>query len=182
MSSAGKHVVREALLWAAMAVAGFSLFYFFDDLSAALKPGNILSPSLAARQESVTTSSGFAREVRLKADTRGHFFLEAAINERPATFMADTGATVVVLTHDEAARVGLFPQHLSFNARVQTANGVARAAPVTLDRVRIEEITVRNVAALVAEKGALDTNLLGMSFLGRLKRFQMQGSELILAQ
>ena len=182
MSSAAKHVVREALLWTAMALAGLSLLYFFDDLTAALERGNISSSSLATRQESMTKSSGFAREVRLKADTRGHFFLEAAINDRPAIFMADTGATVVVLSYDEAARLGLFPQHLGFDARVQTANGVARAAPVTLDRVRVEEITVRNVAALVAEKGALDTNLLGMSFLGRLKRLQMQGSELILAQ
>lgn len=182
MSTAGKHVLREALLWATMALGGFALFYFFDDLTAALEPGNISAPSIAARNENAATSSGFAREVRLKADTRGHFFLEAAINDRPATFMADTGATVVVLTYDEAARLGLFPQHLGFNARVQTANGVARAAPVTLDRVRVEEITVRNVDAFVAEKGTLDTNLLGMSFLGRLKSFQMQGSELILAQ
>ena len=55
-------------------------------------------------------------------------------------------------------------------------------APVTLDRVRVEDITVRDVSALVAERGALGTNLLGMSFLGRLKSFQMQGSELILVQ
>jgi aspartyl protease family protein len=55
-------------------------------------------------------------------------------------------------------------------------------APVTLDRVRVEDITVRDVPALVAERGALATNLLGMSFLGRLRSFQMQGSELILVQ
>ena len=51
-----------------------------------------------------------------------------------------------------------------------------------LDRVRVDDIVVRDVAAAVAEKGALDTNLLGMSFLGRLKSFQMQGSELVLVQ
>ena len=46
----------------------------------------------------------------------------------------------------------------------------------------IDDIVVRNVPAAVAEKGALDTNLLGMSFLGRLKSFQMQGRELVLVQ
>ena len=51
-----------------------------------------------------------------------------------------------------------------------------------LDRVRVDDIVVRNVPAAVAEKGALDTNLLGMSFLGRLKSFQMQGRELVLVQ
>ena len=81
-----------------------------------------------------------------------------------------------------AARLGLSPQGLDFSGRVETANGVSRVAPVTLDRVRVEDITVRDVPALVAEKGALATNLLGMSFLGRLKSFQMQGSELILMQ
>ena len=67
-------------------------------------------------------------------------------------------------------------------ASPQTANGVSRVAPVTLDRVRVDDITVRDVPAVVAEKGALATNLLGMSFLGRLKSFQMQGSELMLVQ
>lgn len=56
----------------------------------------------------------------------------------------------------------------------------SRVAPVTLDRVR--DITVRDVPAVVAEKGALATNLLGMSFLSQLKSFQMRGSELILVQ
>jgi aspartyl protease family protein len=41
---------------------------------------------------------------------------------------------------------------------------------------------VRNVQAAVAEEGALDVNLLGMSFLGRLKSFNMRGNELILIQ
>jgi aspartyl protease family protein len=182
MSVAGKHVLREALLWATMALGALALFSYFDDLMLGLEPGAITAPSIATRNENAATTSGFSREVRLKADTRGHFFVEAAINDRPATFMADTGATVVVLSYDEAARLGLFPQHLRFNARVQTANGVARAAPTTLDRVRVDDITVRNVDAFVAEKGTLDTNLLGMSFLGRLERFQMEGDELVLAQ
>jgi aspartyl protease family protein len=164
MSSASKHVLHEAALWGAVAVTGFGLFYFF-----------------VARQESATQSS-FSREVRLKADPRGHFILDAAINDRPASFMADTGATLVVLTYEDAARLGLSPLSLDFSGFAQTANGVSRVAPVMLDRVRVDDILVRNVPAAVAEKGALDTNLLGMSFLSRLKSFQMQGHELVLVQ
>jgi aspartyl protease family protein len=182
MSSAAKHVLHEALLWGAVAVTGFALFYFFDDIKAALGPGTDSARPIASRQESGTESQGFAREVRLKADPRGHFIFEAAINDRPASFMADTGATLVVLTYEDAARLGLSPHRLDFTGLAQTANRTARVAPVTLDRVRVEDITVRDVPAVVAEKGALDTNLLGMSFLGRLKSFQMQGSEHILVQ
>ena len=183
MSSAAKHVLREAFVWGAVALAGFALFYFFDDLKHAFGPGAGSAPSIAERAEgNGANSAGFGGEVRLKADQRGHFVFGAAINDRPATFMADTGATLVVLTYEDAARLGLSPQGLDFSGRVETANGVSRVAPITLDRVRVEDITVRDVPAVVAEKGALATNLLGMSFLGRLKSFQMQGSELILVQ
>lgn len=182
MSSGAKHVLHESLMWGAVALAGFALFYFFDDLRQALGPGAETARPIAARHESGTKSPGFAGEVRLKADARGHFVFGAAVNDRAASFMADTGATLVVLTYEDAARLGLSPQSLDFSGRVETANGVSRVAPVTLDRVRVEDITVRDVSALVAESGALGTNLLGMSFLGRLKSFQMQGSELILVQ
>ncbi|MBC8013828.1 MAG: TIGR02281 family clan AA aspartic protease [Methyloceanibacter sp.] len=183
MSSAAKHVLHEALVWGALALAGFALFYFFDDLKQAFGPGAGSAPSIARRAEGNRANApGFAGEVRLKADARGHFVFGAAVNDRSATFMADTGATLVVLTYEDAARLGLSPQRLDFSGRVETANGVSRVAPVTLDRVRVEDITVRDVPAVVVEKGALATNLLGMSFLGRLKSFQMQGRELILVQ
>ena len=187
MGSAAKHVLHEALLWGAIALSGFALFYFFDDLKAALGPSVQGSPSVAGLTagrlaEDGTTRSGFGGEVRLKADERGHFVLDVSVNDRPATFMADTGATLVVLTYEDAERLGLSPRSLEFSGIAQTANGVARMAPVTLDRVRVEDITVRDVPAAVAEQGALTTNLLGMSFLGRLKSFQMQDRELVLVQ
>jgi aspartyl protease family protein len=96
--------------------------------------------------------------------------------------MADTGASMVALTYEDAKRVGLSPHSLDFSARVETANGIAHVAPVTLGRVRVGDITIRNVPAAVAEKGALATNLLGMSFLGRLESFHIQGDELVLNQ
>ena len=95
---------------------------------------------------------------------------------------ADTGATMMALTYEDAKKVGLTPHSLDFSARVDTANGIARVAPVTLARVRVGDITIRNVRAAVAERGALTTNLLGMSFLGRLRSFQIQDGELILIQ
>ena len=175
-------MLQEALLWGAAAMIAFGMFYFFDDIRAALGPSGATAPSGPAVQKSESKPAGFAREVRLKADPRGHFIFDASVNDRQATFMADTGATLVMLTYEDASRLGLSPHSLDYTGLAQTANGVSRVAPVMLDRVRVDDITVRNVQAAVAEKGALDTNLLGMSFLGRLKSFQMQGRELILEQ
>ena len=94
--------------------------------------------------------------------------------------MVDTGATIVVLSYEDAERAGIFLNPSDFTQAVTTANGVARIAPVTLDRVTIGDITVRNVPAAVAEPGRLKTSLLGMSFLSRLSRFDMRSDVLVL--
>ena len=140
-------VLHEALLWAAVALGGLALFYFFDDLRSTFGPDGG-DTATAGRSEPKPASGGFAGEVRLKADARGHFMFPAEVNGRSADFVADTGATLVVLTYEDAARLGLSPQRLDFNGRAETANGTARVAPVTLDRVRVEDITIRNVPAV----------------------------------
>jgi aspartyl protease family protein len=177
----------EAMQWGALALGMFAVIYFFDDLRAFFRPNGTGLSTLAETlqdqpAEAEDKDEGFTREVRLRSDANGHFVFKAAVNERLATFVADTGATYVVLTYDDAKHLGLSPQSLDFSAPVQTANGTTRVAPVTLDRVRIDDITVRNVPAAVAERGALATNLLGMSFLGRLKSFHIEGNELVLIQ
>lgn len=179
-------MLLEAMQWGALALGIGAFIYFFDDLRGILREDDGL-PTLAEiirdrPPAPEDEASGFDRTVNLRADANGHFVFQAAVNERLATFVADTGATYVVITFDDAKRLGLSPQSLDFSAPVQTANGVTRVAPVTLDRVRVEGITVRNVPAAVASRGALATNLLGMSFLARLKSFHVQGDELVLIQ
>jgi aspartyl protease family protein len=179
-------MLLETMQWGALALGILGVVYFFDDLVAVFSDDSGL-PTLAEAMrdrpaESEAEGSGFDRTVKLRADANGHFVFKAAVNERLATFVADTGATFVVITYEDAQRLGLSPQSLEFSAPVQTANGVTRVAPVTLDRVRVEDITVRNVPAAVAGKGVLKTNLLGMSFLARLKSFHIQGDELVLVR
>jgi aspartyl protease family protein len=178
-------MLLEAMQWGALALGIVAFVYFFDDLRAVVRPDGLPSLAEAVRDRPADDGdkgTGFNREVRLRADANGHFVFKAAVNERLANFVADTGATYVVLTYDDAQRLGLSPHSLDFSAPVQTANGVTRVAPVTLDRVRVEDITVRNVPAAVAEKGMLTTNLLGMSFLRQLKSFHIEGNELVLEQ
>jgi aspartyl protease family protein len=96
-------------------------------------------------------------------------------------FMIDTGASVIALRQQDAARLGIRPAQRDFTARVTTANGVVFAAPAELASVELGGILVHNVAAVVLPDEALAQNLLGMSFLSRI-HWQYQGGRLILEQ
>ena len=71
------------------------------------------------------------------------FETEAEINGRDIDVMVDTGASLVALTYDDAERAGIFVKPSDFTHRAQTANGIARVAPVTISRIQIGDITVR---------------------------------------
>jgi aspartyl protease family protein len=115
-------------------------------------------------------------------DPRGHFEVDARVDGRRLNFMIDTGASVIALTADNAATLGIHPAEREYTVLVKTANGTVRAAPVELDRVEIEDITVRDVSAIVLPDGALSDNLLGMSFLSRLHRWEFADGKLVLEQ
>ena len=84
-----------------------------------------------------------------RANPQGHVVVEAAVNGVPVKFLVDTGATMVVLTLKDAAAAGISGSDLVFSMRTSTANGVARAAPVRLRELRIDQLMVRDVAAAV---------------------------------
>ena len=139
------------------------------------QPAGDFEPMQAATAE-------FGPVVEIEAGRGGHFRTEAEINGREIDVMVDTGATMVALSYEDAERAGIYLNASDFTRGVHTANGVARVAPVTLDRVTIGDITVRNVPAAVAARGRLRTSLLGMSFLSRLSRFDMRSGTLVLQE
>lgn len=94
--------------------------------------------------------------------------------------VVDTGASSVVLTPDDAKVAGLPLALLNYTVSIETANGRARAAPVTLDRIALGELEERSVEALVVQPGQLRTSLLGMSFLNRLQSWQVSGDRLMM--
>lgn len=109
----------------------------------------------------------------------GHFWANAVVNSKAVRLLVDTGATVIVLTPADAQRLGYTPANLTFDQKVITANGETVAALVNLATVGVGQSTVHNVDALVVKDG-LTTSLLGMSYLGRLSRFEATPSSLIL--
>jgi aspartyl protease family protein len=118
--------------------------------------------------------------VIIAADRSGHFLTDGRINDTEVRLLIDTGANVVALTTRDAQRLGLTPDRDHFTAKISTANGIVFAAPVILDTVSLGEVSVRNVPAVVMPDHGLAVSLLGMSFLSRLARYEVRGTQLML--
>jgi aspartyl protease family protein len=122
-------------------------------------------------------------EIRITADRGGQFSTDVEVNgARLQNMLVDTGATLVALSYEDASAAGLFPAPADFKYQVNTANGVAHVARVKLLDVRIGNLVVHDVDAVVGERGALSGSLLGMTFLSKLSRFSVESGALLLRQ
>jgi aspartyl protease family protein len=122
------------------------------------------------------------RVVEINADAGGQYSTEALVNGSLVHMMVDTGATTVALSAETAERIGLPLSEASYTARIRTANGIARAAPVTLSAISIGDIYLPAVQGIVLDRQAGVVNLLGMSFLRRLSAVEQKSGRLILRQ
>jgi aspartyl protease family protein len=129
----------------------------------------------------VSASAG-RRSHTIPKDSRGHFSTDGRVEGRRIGFMVDTGASVIALTESSAAQVGIRPLRTDYTAPVSTANGVVKGARARLSSVDIGGLEVRDVEAMVLPDNVLSENLLGLSYLSRLKRFEYSGGKLVLEQ
>jgi aspartyl protease family protein len=129
-----------------------------------------------------TTADTRLRSLSIPRDGRGHFATEGRIDGQRLSFMVDTGASVIALNESSAARFGLRPSRNDYRATVSTANGTVKAAPTRLAMVDIGGLIVRDVDAMVLPDEALSENLLGLSFLSKLKRFEYANGKMVLEQ
>ncbi|MEJ1169549.1 retropepsin-like aspartic protease family protein [Variovorax sp. CCNWLW235] len=111
------------------------------------------------------TGTGGGSRIVLPADSRGHFMTQGAINGRAVTFMLDTGATSIALSAADAQRIGL---DYSKGQRVQmnTANGVSSGYKLRLQSVRVGDVEVYDIDAIVSPQ-PMPFVLLGNSFINR---------------
>jgi aspartyl protease family protein len=153
-------------------------------VSASVRPANAgeLPSGDAKPVATAAPPSVGGRKVEISADERGHYVGDFKLNGRKVVALIDTGATAVALNLSTAQRLGLGVRSSDMSNSVTTANGRARAATVMVDRVEIGRIAVENVPAVVLEDQALDTILIGMTFLNRLKKFEVERGALLLAQ
>jgi aspartyl protease family protein len=147
-------------------------------------PAGDQAQALAAQPNAKPAPSPAAggRILTVRRDHRGHFHVEGRIDGRRINFLVDTGATVIAIPEREAARVGVHPARRDFTAQIRTANGIIRGAPTRLSMVEVGGLIVYGVDAVILPNEALGENLLGMSFLSRLRRFEIADGRLMLEQ
>ena len=169
--------MRNILLLAAVLLVAGSYAARFAEQAVARHPEGSAHQAAAPREP---VSSG--RSLAVERERDGHFHIDSRVNGRFIATLVDTGASMVVLRETDAANAGIRPRPSDYTAMVSTANGKVKAARATLDRVEAGGITVYDVPALVLPDDVLSTNLLGMSFLSRLKRWEVADGRLVLEQ
>ena len=174
-----RDAVRHAAAWLGIGLALIVGYTFRDELRTAFYrvAGEVLPPGHTILVDTAPTGE---QAVRLRRQDNGHFVARGAANGVSLALLVDTGASTVVLKPVDAQRIGIDTSTLSFTTPVSTANGTTYAAPVRLKSVSVGPLEVRDVEALVAQPGALNENLLGMSFLRRLRSYEFSGDFLTL--
>ncbi|MBR1126165.1 TIGR02281 family clan AA aspartic protease [Bradyrhizobium lablabi] len=171
--------MRNIMLFAAVAI-GLGLFMLQTadrkmSLAMAKAPAQQSAPVQPVAQPGV-------RSISIARDARGHFQTDGRIDGQRMGFMVDTGASVVALNEKSAAKFGQRPRESDYTATVSTANGTIKAARIRIARMEVGELIVRDVDAMVLPDEALSENLLGLSFLSKLRRFEYANGKLVLEQ
>lgn len=156
-------MMRGMMSWGLIIVGLMAGYGLWNDMQRQMIP-----------QQSVATSG----EVVLPRAPDGHYYLMLDIDGTAVEFLVDTGATNVVLSQQDAQRVGIDPGGLVYLGTAQTANGIVRTARVSLDNVRLGPYSDPALAAYVND-GEMDGSLLGMDYLGRF-RIEIAGEQMIL--
>lgn len=169
--------VKYGAMWAGIFVLAVGIGAFWEDLGfdnngIGARIGRSVLPGVA-------TSTGENGEIIVSRRSDGHFYLAAQVNGARVLFLVDTGATQVALTAEDAERAGIRVSAEDFYQTVNTANGQAKAAPVTIKEITVDDVVVSNVRGHVSQDG-LGQSLLGMSFLERFASYEVRGGQLYL--
>jgi len=139
------------------------------------KPG--AKQPIASKASPRASSGGY--EMSIPAGANGHFVVNAFANGRAVKFLVDTGASGILLSEEDAKRVGIQPNSLTYDVGVQTANGAIQVARTTVREIRIGDLTVNNMEVWIT-RAPMSISLLGMTFLRRLDSYEARADQLIL--
>jgi aspartyl protease family protein len=167
-----RETVRNIAIWVGVgAVLLVGLSYRDEIETVALRVRSELVPGYPL--------SAGEHEMVLTESSGGHFFVIGEVNGLRVRFLIDTGASDTVLSPSDAANLGIDVDALDFSRVYQTANGLGRGAPYTLETLSVGPISVLSMPVSINEAD-MDSSLLGMTFLRRLRSFEIQGRRLIL--
>lgn len=158
--------LQQLAIWVLIFIGAIGAYGLWNDIQRDVLP----------RQSVVSTG---VVEVPRRPD--GHFYLSLQVNGENVQFVVDTGATDVVLTKQDARKVGIEPDDLAFIGAAMTANGQVRTAPARVDEITLGDIAMRGVKVYVNE-GDMNRSLLGMSYLRRFERIGIADDMLILTR
>ncbi|GAA4126978.1 TIGR02281 family clan AA aspartic protease [Aminobacter aganoensis] len=177
-------MLRKVIIFGVFAAASASLPSLYEKHGQSLLSTAVENSADAPRpvEVSAATSSVAGRRVVIDQDMRGHFTATFKLNGKQVDAMVDTGATLVAINLSTARRAGVKVAAGDFTREVNTANGIAKAAIARIDRLQIGRISVDDVPVVVLEDKALEGTLIGMSFLSRLKKYQVEDGSLLLVQ
>lgn len=158
-------VAQQASIWALIFIGVIAVAGMWGDITQSISPRQQMDGA----------------QVTVPRSPDGHYYLTLDINNTPVNFVVDTGASQVVLTQEDARRVGLNPSELRYLGSANTANGVVQTAAVSLDEVSLGEISDRQLRAVV-NGGQMDTSLLGMTYLNGFSSIAITNNELVLTR
>ncbi len=170
---AGPRLAMALLIWVVAFFGIVAGYTYRADIIAAYERA-------LGRTEPMVALARAPGEVEIKRTWDGHFRALTSIGDAEVGLLIDTGASILLLRHEDAEAIGIDTEMLHFSTPITTANGGARIAPITLESVRIGNVEVRDVRAGVAQRGALHSGLLGMSFLNELSEVSFRGETVIL--
>jgi clan AA aspartic protease (TIGR02281 family) len=193
--SSGGQMLRRAFLWTVGAgVAAYVVPKYFDRLGFSSILGPDTSDSAPPIQLPPKQHPGATRNAapadddiasapateRFRSVGGNSYVVMASVNGNLIRFVVDSGATDVVLAPADAQKIGVNLDALNWNIKSQTANGVSLNAAIEIAEIRIGSITKFSIPALVMRTPGAPS-LLGMTFLNRLKSWQISNGVLTLA-
>jgi len=179
----------SGLLWPILRIAALivcaavAISWIVESLAAGAPMGSASRTMTVANLSddgSANAAPNGRREIAVRANRSGQFILDAAVNGESIRFLVDTGASVMVLSPEDARRIGFNTNTLTYSERYHTANGVANGAPVTLREFRVGSFSLYDVPATVMAR-PIPVSLLGMSVLSRFSGHTVEGDKLVLS-
>lgn len=158
-------MVQQAAIWALIFIGATAAAGLWYDIRKTV-------PS----QYTISSDTG---EISVPRSPDGHYYLTLNLNDTPVRFVVDTGATAIVLSAQDAERIGFDPTRLPYLGRANTANGTVETAQITIEEMALGTIVDRNVPAHV-NGGAMNGSLLGMGYLQRFSTLKIEDNRLTL--
>jgi len=157
-------------------MAAYTYRYEIQDIGSRITGGLVPGSPIAS-----VDASGRNR-ITLIRNRNGQFSARGSVQGAPVVFLVDTGASDIVLSNADALRAGIDTATLAYNIPVSTANGMTTSARQTIDNLSIGPIVHERISVMIARRGDLESSLLGMNFINRLRSFEIRGDRMILTE